>query len=222
MELAHIRGAVLTTALLATLTTVAGGTGQAQVWTKSPGQHATRATATAPTDCLDYYGTNLNEFLTIQEQIIGHSGCREVSAGERWVLSFPGWRTAADGKKAVYPDGYRPAFRRNVPPMLDFQAKFRGARVVLDNGAEKRSFAFGPEVLQGIVRGDEFERTAFASRPLPPLPSGKYKITVFLRMSHEHYDGLGRAPQANRLPPGEFRLPDFPFEVIARQNSPRA
>ncbi|MWA07849.1 hypothetical protein [Streptomyces sp. BA2] len=211
----------MSAALLTTLAAV-GGTSQAQDWTRAPGDSAKRTAPPAHANCVDRYGTNLNEYLSIQEQIVGHPRCHEVSAGEKWVLSLPGWRTAADGKKAVYPENYSPAFGRNVPPMLDFQAKLRGARAVLDNGREEKSFIFGPEVLQDIVRGDELESTAFASRPLAPLPSGKYKITVFLRMSHEHYDGVGRDPHANRLPAGEFQLPEFPFEVIPRQDGPGA
>lgn len=222
MRLPTVRAAVMFPPLLATLATMGGSAGEVQGWTETRSHAATGAAAPARGDCMDYYGTNLNEFLSIQEQIIGPPGCREVLAGEKWVLSLPGWRTAADGIKAVYPDGYRPPFSRGVPPMLDFQAKFRGARVILDNGTKRKTFTFGREILQGISRTDELENTAFASRPLAPLPAGKYKIIAFLRMSHEHYDGVGRALQTNRVPSGELRFPDFPFEVIPRQDHFRA
>ncbi|MEV0322991.1 hypothetical protein ACIBKX_33025 [Streptomyces sp. NPDC050658] len=213
MKLTHIRAALVSAALMTASAVASGGTGQAKDGVNPHGQTATRATAPELVDCMDHYGVNLNEYLSIEEQIIGHPGCRRVPSGEKWALSVPGWRMVADGKKAVYPQGYRAARTRGVPPMLDFQAKFRGARVVLDNGAEKRTLTFGPELLQDTIRGDELVHTALVSRPLPPLPVGKYRVTAFLRMSHEHYDGVGRDPQANRLSPGESRLPDSFFEV---------
>ncbi|WP_328874596.1 hypothetical protein OHT76_33560 [Streptomyces sp. NBC_00287] len=178
---------------------------------------ATAAQAVPPPDhnCI-FEGVNLNEAHGVTERIIGPPPCREAFAGERWVRPGPGWETAPDAESAVYPDGY------NAPeadPIDDFNAKFRGARYVIDRGtAQERTFTYGPEILQtGFVGENGRPFSVPVSPPFRPLSVGEHTVVVFVRLSGEHCDGLGTDPELNCLPEGEFQWTgDTPFRVFPR------
>lgn len=176
------------------------------------------AHAAPPPDhnCLSPSGTNLNHLYGIQERIIGPPTCREALAGERWVLAAAPWVTAAGAAGAVYPAGYTPA-RPN--PIDDFNAKFVGARYVLDRGTrQEQTFRFGREALRtGLVTDDRLPFSAPVSPALHSLSIGRHTVTVFLTLSAEHCDGLGPDRDLQCLPAGEFQwTPDIPFEIFPR------
>ncbi|MEV7519202.1 hypothetical protein [Streptomyces sp. NPDC091371] len=201
MKPTRMRAAVVSLVLATVL--AAAGSGSAQARQQEPAR--TTAEAAVPTpdhNCKSPDGTNLNTFLGISERIIGPPACREAFVGEQWVRSFPGWGTAASGVRARYPRGYTPA---RFDPMDDFLSKLLGARVVNDIGtAQERSHTFGPEVIRRIADFDGIPFAYFGSPPLSSLSAGAHTTTVFMRLSAEHCDGLGRRPADNCLPGGEF------------------
>ncbi|MFJ8011833.1 hypothetical protein [Streptomyces sp. NPDC096339] len=195
--------AVVVSVVLATLSAAAGAGTAAQAREKEPARAAARA-AVPPADhnCLSPDGTNLNAFLGVSERIIGPPDCREAFVGEQWVRTFPSWGTAVNGARARYPRGYTPA---RFNPMDDFVSKFLGIRVVNDIGtAQERSHTFGPETIRRIAPFDRDLFAFFGSAPLSSLSAGAHTTTVFMRLSAEHCDGLGRRPLENCLPAGEF------------------
>ncbi|MCL8014416.1 hypothetical protein [Streptomyces sp. AS02] len=192
--------AALVSAALAT--TLAGaGTAQAQ---PSPDHN-----------CV-FEGININQLLGITERVIGPPPCREALAGERWVRVGPSWQTAGENERKVYPPRYQP---QDPDPIDDFNAKFLGARYVLDRGtAQERTFVFGREVLRtGFVGADGRPFSIPASPPFEPLSIGRHTVVTFLRFSAEHCDGLGRVREQNCVPAGELPWTgDTPFEVFPR------
>jgi hypothetical protein len=177
------------------------------------------AHAVPPPDhnCLSPSGTNLNQLHGIEERIIGPPACREALAGERWVDAAAPWVTAARAAGAVYPAGYTPA-RPN--PIDDFNAKFVGARYVLERGTrQEQTFRFGREALRtGLATEDGLPYSAPVSGVFHPLTVGRHTITLFITLSAAHCDGLGTDPELNCLPAGEIQwTPDIPFEVFPRR-----
>lgn len=199
MRPARFLAAVVSAALLATL---AG---------------ATAAQAVPPEEHVCFWeGADQNELLGIDERVIGPPPCREAFAGERWVRIGPGWVTAADDERKVYPRGYEP---QEPNPIDDFNAKFEGARYVVDRGtAQEKTFVHGTEVLRtGFVDQDGRPFSVPASPPFDPLSVGEHTVVTFLRLSAEHCDGLARNREENCLPAGEFQWTgDTPFRVFPR------
>lgn len=198
MRPARLSAALVTAALA---TTWAAGTAQAQ---PSPDHN-----------CV-FEGVNINQLLGIGERVIGPPPCREALAGERWVRVGPSWQTAGTSERKVYPRGYVP---QDPDPIDDFNAKFQGARYVLDRGtAQERTFVYGREVLRtGFVGADGRPFSIPASPPFEPLSIGGHTVVTFLRFSAEHCDGLGRNREQNCVPAGELPwTPDTPLTVFPR------
>ncbi|MGW7363128.1 hypothetical protein ACWGI8_06795 [Streptomyces sp. NPDC054841] len=219
MKPTRIRAAVVSTVLATVLAATGSGTAQAvQGWWEEPVQVRTRDGGSEVNACLTPSGTNLNELLSIQEQIIGPPACRVAVARKPWVRSFPSWGTAAGAEGTVYPDGYTPDLPK---PMNDFILKFLGVRIVQDIGTpHEKSLSFGPGVLRLVVEEDGIPFATFASPPLEPLKPGSHTTTVFVRLSAQHCDGLGTDPEVNCLPGGETQYTGItPFEVVRPRGS---
>ncbi|MBT2506596.1 hypothetical protein J7I98_11955 [Streptomyces sp. ISL-98] len=208
MRPTRIRSAVLSAALVLMLAAACGGVAQART---------VQAPAVPPVDrnCLSPDGTNLNTFPGISERIMGPPACREAFAGEQWVRSFASWGTAASSRGARYPAGYTPS---EPNPMDDFLSKLEGVRVVNDIGTDREeAFTFGPEIVRRIAFADRIPFAFFATSPMPPLSVGPHTTTVFMSLSAEHCDGLGRVRIENCLPGGEFRYTgDTPIRFFPR------
>lgn len=178
---------------------------------------ASTAQAIPPEEHVCFWeGADQNELLGIDERVIGPPPCREAFAGERWVRIGPGWSTASAGERKVYPQGYVP---QDPDPIDDFNAKFQGARYVLDRGtAQERTFVYGREVLRtGFVAPDGRPFSIPASPPFEPLSVGGHTVITFLRFSAEHCDGLGRNRDQNCVPAGELPWTgDTPLTVFPR------
>ncbi|MEV0170247.1 hypothetical protein AB0I00_03810 [Streptomyces sp. NPDC050803] len=197
------RARFLAAAVSAALATTLAGAGTAQ------------AQPSPDHNCV-YEEININELLGIRERVIGPPPCREALAGERWSRVGPSWATASGPEDAVYPDGYEP---REEAPIEDFNAKFEGARYVVDRGTpQERTFVFGREVLRtGFTEPSGRPFSIPASPSLPPRSLGEHTVVTFLRLSEDHCDGLGTDPEQNCLPAGEFQWTgDTPFEVFPR------
>ncbi|MGC9543482.1 hypothetical protein [Streptomyces sp. UG1] len=178
------------------------------------------AEAAQPAPGSDYViqgGINLSEFYGVSERMISvEPECREALAGERWVLHAGAWATAPDGDDAVYPAGYEPEEHN---PIDDFNAKFTGARVVLDRGtSQQRTFTFDKEqILRTGRESDGLPFSGIVSPPFRPLRVGTHTFTVTITMRERHCDGLDTDPQANCLPAGPIEwAAEVPFEVFPR------
>ncbi|MFJ5546429.1 hypothetical protein [Streptomyces sp. NPDC093225] len=210
MKPTRMRATVVSAVLATVLAAAAAGVGTVQA--QAQGQ---AAVPPADHNCLDPEGTNVNTFLGISERIIGPPACREAFVGEQWVRTFPSWGTAASGDHARYPRGYTPAL---FNPMDDFLSKFLGVRIVQDIGtAQEKSYTFGPEVIRRIAEFDGLPFAYFGSPPLSSLSAGTHTTTVFMRLSAEHCDGLGRRRAENCLPGGELAYTgDTPVRFFPR------
>jgi hypothetical protein len=145
--------------------------------------------------------SDLNERYGVNERIIGPPGCRQAFAGEQWVRAVPPWITAEDDRTAGYPSEYVP----DLPnPIDDFNAKFKGARYVIDAGtAQEKTVTAGPEILRKGFEVPEdlpgFGGLPFSSPVSPvfhPLSVGNHTINVFVTMSARHCNGLTPVPRA--------------------------
>ncbi len=184
------------------------------------GSAAAHAAPQTPPPCVTPDGTDLNQLYGIEQRIVGPSTCREVRAGERWVMVGSPWITAADAADAVYPDGYVPQL---PDPIEDFNAKFTGARYVVDAGTpHERVVTAGREVLlTGFVGADGLPFSAFPSPVLKPVRPGEHTFAIYLTLSAQHCDGLGTVIEANCIPAGESQwVPDLPFQAVPKYGVP--
>jgi hypothetical protein len=160
--------------------------------------------------CFHPSGADMNEVHDTHHRIIT-SFCPVALVGERWI---PAATWATNTMYEAVPVGYTPS---RATPIEDFNAKFVGARYVID-GATKHERTYGrsaSEILQtGLtIPGTDFPMSAFLA-VLPPLPPGAHTVDIFLTLSADHWDGFGVDPSANLFPAGEIHCSHVRFTVV--------
>lgn len=164
--------------------------------------------------CFHPSGANMNDVHDTDHRIITHF-CPVALVGERWI---PVATWAANTTYEAIPVGYIPS---RATPIEDFNAKFVGARYVLDGGTghERTYSRSASEILQtGLtIPGTDFPMSAFLA-VLPPLPPGAHTVDIFLTLNADHWDGFGLDPSANLFPAGETHCSQVELTVVKRSN----
>jgi hypothetical protein len=178
------------------------------------GDQTGAAAKPAERHCFHPGGADMNEVSDTSHRIITPF-CTVALVGERWI---PAASWATNTTYEVIPEGYTPS---RATPIDDFNAKFVGARYVIDVGTkfERTYFFSASEVLQtGLtVPGTDFPMSAIMA-VLPPLPAGPHTVDILLTISADHWDGFGLDPSANLFPAGEIHCSHIEFTVEKRNN----
>lgn len=174
-----------------------------------PGAAVGRTSDTAPHHCINPEGHDLNELHDTPLRIVTDF-CTVTVVGERWIPAA-GWVTNTSHE--VIPDGYVPS---RPTPIEDFNAKFAGARYVVDIGTrQERTYTFtADQILQtGLTfPGTDYPQTAFLPT-LKPLSPGPHTIDIFVIMDADHWDGFDVDP-ADLVPAGETHWTHTAFHTV--------
>jgi hypothetical protein len=181
------------------------------------------ASDTEGNHCLTPSGVDLNTLLGVSEQILfsaGRTFCLSVSSGEFYIPFSVLWNVNSaegiPGFPLVYPEGYTPA---KPAPIDDFISK-ASIEYIVD---EHKTYLFpGEDVIKVVpfnsVRpGNPPFLSSISVAKLHPVSVGDHTVTVILRVSAQHCDGLGTdaTPGVSCLYPNvDFPIRTLNFEVV--------
>src|SRR6266511_39406 len=167
--------------------------------------------------CVDFFDcTDLNDLYDTNDAFVTPPSCDTAFAGSWWrPLAY--WVTATTYQ--IAPPDYEPI---GATPTLDFLAKLRSTRYVVDAGTSReRSMEVEASdlLIDTVTLFEGIELTRFTPR-FPSLPLGEHTVDMYLTMSAEHWNGLGLEP-TDRLPAGESFIQSAAVDVTEPQPDPQ-